>query len=558
MYIFPIFLFFLFMFIFYDKFIQRKHQLLINYPVIGRMRYLFEELREPFRQYFANENFYESRDKVDWVYNASHNKTNYTSFSPQQPASRPRFMLIHSNAPYNMNEIDKNISITFGKNREIPYVSKSIIGRSAMSDGSISPEGTWAFTKGSLEGNFPINTGEGSLTTNFFITHKAYNTDYMEIKKISSFDLMVYRLLSKISNTNSALNSLKDHTLLKEENETYLFDLDKEHFYRPNWNAPLEKFPKTVPLDMPDITFQMSSGLFGVRDKKGEFDPIRYQKVMSFCKMTEIKLAQGAKQTGGKLTASKVTHAIAYYRGIEAGKAVSSPNRFPYANSITELFDFIAKLQTLSQKPVGIKIVISDKNSIKPFAKEMQRRKEQNIKGIPDFITIDGGDGGSATAPLALMERVGLHIKDAIMMTQEVLKHYKVREEIKLIASSKILTPDDAIIALALGADFINIARGFMMSAGCIRARMCSGAGSHKCPIGLATQDKSLRSAYLVYKNALNVASYHNNMIAEIQIILAVMGIKNVNDLSPKHLYFIDKDGRIYDDVHRYFQEKFV
>ena len=557
MYFFPFLLLLLFLFIFYDKFIQRKHQLLINYPVIGRMRYLFEELREPFRQYFADENFYESRDKVDWVYNASNNKSNYTSFSPKQPASRPRFMLIHSNSPYNMDEIDKDISITFGEKRENPYISQSIIGRSAMSDGSISPEGTWAFTKGAFNGNFPINTGEGSLTSNFFITHKSYNDSYMEIKKVCKFDLMVYRLLSKISNTNSALDSLKDHTLKKEESETFLFDLERNHFYRPNWNAPLENFPKKVPSDMPDITFQMSSGLFGVRDEEGKFDEMRYKKVMAFCKMTEIKLAQGAKQTGGKLTPNKVTHAIAYYRGIKAGEGVNSPNRFPYASTINELFNFIAKLQELSKKPVGIKIVISNRQSIEPYAKEIKRRKENNIKGIPDFITIDGGDGGSATAPLALMERIGLHIKDAILMTQEVLHHYKVREEVKLIASSKILTPDDAIIALALGADFINIARGFMMSAGCIRARMCSGAGSHKCPIGLATQDKSLRSAYLVYKNALAVTSYHNNLIAEIKMILAVMGIKNVNDLSKEHLYFIDKNGRIYEDVHRYFQEKF-
>jgi len=143
-------------------------------------------------------------------------------------------------------------------------------------------------------------------------------------------------------------------------------------------------------------------------------------------------------------------------------------------------------------------------------------------------------------------------------MTQEVLNSYSVRDEVKLIASSKILTPDDAIIALALGADFINIARGFMMSAGCIRARMCSGAGSHKCPVGLATQDKKLRSAYLVYKNVLAIYSYHKNLILEIKMILAVMGVKNINELSKQNIYFIDKDGRIYEDVHRYFQEKFV
>ncbi len=120
--------------------------------------------------------------------------------------------------------------------------------------------------------------------------------------------------------------------------------MDNHHFYRPNWDAPLEAFPTEVPEDMPDIIFQISSGLYGARDKEGKFNPERYQKVMKFCRMTEIKIAQGAKQTGGKLTGSKVTPAIAYYRNVEPYKDVFSPNRFPYANTIEELFDFIGEV----------------------------------------------------------------------------------------------------------------------------------------------------------------------------------------------------------------------
>ena len=203
-----------------------------------------------------------------------------------------------------------------------------------------------------------------------------------------------------------------------------------------------------------------------------------------------------------------------------------------------------------------MKIVISSRKSIEEFAIEMKRRKDNNLAGIPDFITVDGGDGGSATAPLFLMDRVGFHIKDAIHITNEVLKEYGLRDEIKLIAASKILTPDDVVIALALGADFIYIARGFMMSAGCIRARMCSGNGSHNCPVGLATANKNLRRSYLVMKHTKKITQYHKNLLKGVKTVLAVMGLKDATLLKEEHLTFVDKNGFIYTDINRYLDNK--
>jgi glutamate synthase domain-containing protein 2 len=541
---------------FYDKFVQREHQLLINYPFIGRFRYFFEVIREPFRQYFGDEDFYESKDKVDWVYDAAHDHTGYASFSPTQPQPNPKFLIKHSNVPLNDNEVDQEFSVVFGKDKKYPFKTTSIIGRSAMSDGAISPEGTRSFAKGAFDGKFPINTGEGSLTTNFFFTHKNKSYDYLQVVNLSSIDKKLFKFLDKFLNRYNAIKYFRNKLLDPKEADTYIFDYDSCSFFRPNWDAPLESFPKTVPEDMPDIIFQMSSGLYGVRDKDGNFDPVRYKKTMSFCKMTEIKLAQGAKQTGGKLAGSKVTDSIAYFRGVTPHEPLMSPNRFPYATSVNELFDFIAQLQELSNKPVGIKIVISGANSIEPYAIEIKRRKEQNIAGVPDFINIDGGDGGSATAPLFLMDRVGFHIKDAIYIVDNTLKHYGVRDDIKLIAGSKILTPDDVIIVMALGADFVNIGRAFMMSAGCIRARMCSGHGSHQCPVGLATSNPKLREAYLVYKNSDQVAKYHKNLIAGIKTILAVMGLKNISQLTNEHITFIDKNGFIHNNINRYLDKK--
>ena len=541
----------------HDKYIQREHQLLVNYPIIGRLRYFFEEVREPFRQYFGDENFYESKDKLDWVYKASRDVPNYTSFSPSQPLAKPKFMIKHSNIVLNDDEIEDDFEVTFGEKREKPFIAKSIIARSAMSDGSISPEGTRAFVRGSFIGKFPINSGEGGVTSNFFTTHKDYDESYMKIVKGDALSKKIKNMVRFFFNDVIATEVYRKLVFKKDlEAETYILDKEKEQFYRPNWDAPLEAFPKEIPLDMPDVIFQISSGLYGARDKNGKFDEERYKKVMSFCRMTEIKLAQGAKQTGGKLSGHKVTPAIAYYRNVEAYKDLFSPNRFPFANSIEELFDFIGKLQELSQKPVGIKIVISSKENIEPYAKEIKRRVDLGIKGYPDFITLDSGSGGSATAPLEMMERVGLNIRDSVYLVNKVLIDYNIRHRLKIVAAGKILTPDDIIIVKSLGADFLQIARGFMMSAGCIRARYCSGTTGRECPVGLATQDKSKRRKYFVVKHASYIANYHKNLLKNVKGLLAIMGLKNIKQLNKSRLFFIDKDLRVHDNIDEVFQRK--
>ncbi|WP_428025171.1 glutamate synthase-related protein [Arcobacter sp.] len=541
----------------HDKYVQRDHQLLVNYPIIGRLRYLFEEAREPFRQYFGDEKFYESKDKLDWVNKACRDLPNYASFSPSQPLPYPKFMIRHANIVLNDNEVDDKFEVTFGPKRKKPYTSKSIIGRSAMSDGSISPEGTRAFAKGALEGNFPINSGEGGVTSNFFVTHQDYKAGYMKVVEGNFIKKKIKDIVQFFFNGAVAADVYRKLVFGKDpEAETYIFDLQSKLFHRVNWDAPLECFPDEVPSDIPDIIFQISSGLYGARDKNGKFDPLRYKKVMKFCRMTEIKIAQGAKQTGGKLAAHKVTPAIAYYRNVEAYKDVFSPNRFPFASSIEELFDFIGELQEISEKPVGVKIVISDMENIEPYAKEIKRRIDNNIPGYPDFISIDGGSGGSATAPIEMMERVGLDIKDSIYLVDKVLREFGVRDSIKLVASGKVLTPDDVIIIMSLGADFIQIARGFMMSAGCIRARYCSGTTKHDCPVGLATQNKAKRKKYFVHKHAKKVANYHKNLLKSVKGLLAIMGLKSVEQLNKHRIMFVDKDAKVYDNMDDVFKRK--
>ncbi len=541
----------------YDKYVQRKHQLLINYPVIGRMRYLFEALREPMRQYFAEETFYESRDKVDWVYKAAKDVPNYKSFSVAQPFSGSRFVLKHSSHVLNDDEVSDDFSVTFGKNREIPFVAPSPIIRSAMSDGALSPEAVRAFSLGATLSKFTVNTGEGGLTSNHLYTHKPdlKNCDYLETVESRPHAELAFKIVAFFFNRSLAIKAYRKLLLNKKTENTYIYDPVTHILFRINWNAPLQSFPKEVPSDIPDMIFQMSSGLYGVRDAEGDFNPERYQKVMKFCKMTEIKIAQGAKQTGGKLAGAKVNADIAYYRGVEEGKDLFSPNRFPYAHTDEELLDFISQLQELSKKPVGLKIVISDAHANDNLLKEMVKRKTAG-KSIPDFITVDSGEGGSATAPLELMESVGLTTANALFVLDSALKKHNLRDDIKIILSGKILTPDDVAIMLALGADGVGIARGFMMSGGCIRARMCSGFGSHVCPVGMATQDPKKRASYLVVKQAHEIANYHKNLIHGIKTVLAVMGNKSINELNRSQLTYKNQSGEIFFNIDKYFHHK--
>ena len=541
----------------HDRYIQRKRALLINYPVIGRFRYLFEALREPLRQYFAEENVYDSKDKVDWVYKAAKDLPNYQSFSVTQPFNQARFIIKHANSVLNEDEVDEDTSVVFGEKRKYPFVSKTPIIRSAMSDGALSPEAVRAFSLGARESDLTVNTGEGSLTSNHLFTLKpdVHKDKYLEIVPSNFFAEFIFKIGDILFNRKIALKWYRAILLKTDTKNTYIYDTDSHVLFRVNWDAPLEVFPTEIPKGVPNLIFQMSSGLYGVRDKEGKFDPLKYQKVMRFCRMTEIKIAQGAKQTGGKLAGAKVTPDIAYYRGVEVGKDVFSPNRFPYANTIDELLDFVQNLQELSQKPVGFKIVISDAEETQELVDKIAQRKQQG-KSIPDFISVDSGEGGSATAPLELMESVGLNTNNALYVLDTLLKEAGLRQDIRIIASGKILTPDDAIITLCMGADAIGIARGFMMSGGCIRAKMCSGFGSHVCPVGLATQDPKKRASYLVVKQGHKIANYHKNLIKSMKVVLAVMGKKSFKELDKSCLTFKNRNGEVFFDVDVYFRSK--
>ncbi|OYZ58189.1 MAG: FMN-binding glutamate synthase family protein, partial [Sulfuricurvum sp. 24-42-5] len=200
----PVLLFMLFV---HDRYVQRRHQLLIHYPIIGRMRYVFEALREPMRQYFASEAFYDSRDKIEWVYKAAKNVPNFMSFSLTQPFNNSRFIVKHSSHVLNESEVNQDLGITFGPTRTKPFKTKTPIIRSAMSDGAISPEGIRAFALGSTMGHFPVNTGEGGLTSNFFYTHRpdVAHMEYLEVVKGTWFAELAFKISAFCFNRGIAI-----------------------------------------------------------------------------------------------------------------------------------------------------------------------------------------------------------------------------------------------------------------------------------------------------------------------------------------------------------------
>ncbi|TET89404.1 MAG: FMN-binding glutamate synthase family protein, partial [Sulfurovum sp.] len=430
----------------YDRFIQRENQLLINYPLVGRLRYLFYLMRDPMRQYFGDETFYDSFEKLGWINKVAAKKNPYLSFSPTKPYGNQKTLFKHANFVNELDEVQNSFTVLFGSSRKHPFEAKSIIGRSAMSDGAISPEGTRAFSKGAFLGGFPINTGEGGLTSNFLYTlrYKECNSAYLEVREGTWFAKSIYKTMKVVTNKEVAGRVYRKMVVRQKDRGTFIFDREKMFYFRIDWTKALDLFPHNVPEGVPDITFQMGSGLYGVRDHAGHFDEERYAKVMRFCRMTEVKLAQGAKQTGGKLLAIKVSDDIAYYRSIPAHKDLISPNRFPYATDMDTFFDFIGHLQKLSDKPVGFKIVISTKEDFELYAKALKERVDSG-KNIVDFITIDGGDGGSATAPLEMMSKIGLPIREALVVVNDVLNEYGLREDLKIIAAEKVLTPDDVV-----------------------------------------------------------------------------------------------------------------
>jgi glutamate synthase domain-containing protein 2 len=445
---------------------QKKHTVLRNFPVVGHVRYWFEELGEYFRQYF----FAGDRDEMPfnrstrgWIYRLAKDEGGIIGFGSTYDLHAPG-ALIFVNAAFPVLESDRlpTPPLTIGEGYcDMPFVAKSIVNVSGMSFGAISEPAVRALSRGAATAGCWMDTGEGGLSP---------------------------------------------------------FHLEGGC----------------------DVIMQVGTAKYGVRDQDGNLDPAKLREVAAHenVRAFEIKLSQGAKPgKGGVLPGAKVTPLIAQIRGIPAGKDSISPNRHPEIADMDSLLDHIASMRDIVKKPVGIKTAIGGRW----FAEELAERiLARGLDYAPDFLVIDGGEGGSGAAPQALADHVGMSIDEALPRVADALLAADLKGRIRLVASGKLVTSARAAWALCCGADFVNTARGFMFSLGCIQALRCH---TNTCPTGVTSHNPRLQRGLVVEDKATRVANYALNMNKEIDMIAHSCGVQQARELTRRHVRIAQPSG---------------
>lgn len=290
-----------------------------------------------------------------------------------------------------------------------------------------------------------------------------------------------------------------------------------------------------------DVIFQIGTAKYGVRTEDGELSDEKLKAVAAHpqVKMFELKLSQGAKPgKGGILPAEKVSEEIAKIRGIRPHEASISPNRHPEIDSIEDLCAMIQRLRDVTGKPVGIKFVVGAYGWLLSYFEHIAKGHPNDA---PDFITVDSGDGGTGAAPMPLMDNVGLTIRESLPMVVDMRNQFGLEDRIRIVASGKMVTPGDVAWALATGADFVNSARGFMFSIGCIQAMKCN---TNRCPTGVTTHDKRLQRGLVPEEKAHKVANFVDNMRTEVGTIAHSCGVHSPRGLKRHHVRLVCPDGR--------------
>ena len=438
-----------------------------NYPVIGRLRHIFTELGEFFRQYFFamdREEMPFNRAQRDWIYEAAGGESTNVAFGSTRnldPVGTPIF--VNCAWPTLEEDAVEAMPLRIGEGAaRMPYDAPSMFNISGMSYGAISVPAVRALSNGAKMAGCWMNTGEGGLSP--------------------------YHLEGGC-----------------------------------------------------DIVFQIGTAKYGVRDKAGNLNDDKLREVAAHeqVRMIEIKLSQGAKPgKGGILPAAKVNEEIARIRGIEPHTDSISPNRHVDIGSNAELLDMIAHVRDITGKPVGIKTVIGAYGWLEDLFAEINRR---GAASAPDFVTVDGGDGGTGAAPMALIDNVGLTLREALPMLVDLRDAAGLTERIRIIASGKLVTPAEVAWAFCAGADFINSARGFMFALGCIQAMRCD---KNTCPTGITTHDPSLQRGLDPTDKAVRVAHFVKQMRKEVGIIAHSCGVPEPRRLKRYHVRLVCADGR--------------
>jgi glutamate synthase domain-containing protein 2 len=281
-----------------------------------------------------------------------------------------------------------------------------------------------------------------------------------------------------------------------------------------------------------DLVWEIGSGYFGCRNPDGSFSESMFTEnaLAENVKMIELKLSQGAKPGhGGVLPGAKVTPEIAEARGVMVGEDCVSPARHSAFDSPITMLQFIARLRALSGgKPIGFKLAIGHPWEFFALCKAMQ---QTGI--VPDFIVVDGGEGGTGAAPLEFTDHVGAPLREGLLLVHNTLVGLNLRDQIKIGASGKVITAFDVARTMALGADWCNAARGFMFSLGCIQAQVCH---TGKCPTGVTTQDPQRQRALDVPDKSERVFQFHRNTLHALQELVAAAGLQHPSEIGPEHI----------------------
>jgi glutamate synthase domain-containing protein 2 len=452
-------------FLFVRDITQKKHSVLRNYPVVGRLRYFFEQLGEYFRQYF----FAGDRDEMPfnratrgWVYRLAKNEPGVIGFGSTYDLHQPG-ALIFVNHPFPVLEEERlpmpSLVLGEGYARE-PFEARSAVNISGMSFGAISAPAVRSLSKGAALAGCWLDTGEGGLSP--------------------------YHLEGGC-----------------------------------------------------DVIMQIGTAKYGVRDAQGNLANERLLELARVVKAFEIKLSQGAKPgKGGVLPGKKVTAEIAHIRGIPEGRDSISPNRHHDIANMAELCEKIAWLRDLTGRPIGVKTAVGGWRFMNELADIVHRR---GLEFAPDFLVIDGGEGGSGAAPQALADHMGLSIQEALPRVVDSLIETGLRQRVRVVASGKLVTSARAAWALCVGADFVNTARGFMFALGCIQALRCH---TNTCPTGVTTHNKRLQRALVVEEKYLRVANYANNLNREIDMIAHSCGVRHARELRREHVRIVQGNGQ--------------
>ncbi|MDD9953649.1 MAG: FMN-binding glutamate synthase family protein [Candidatus Woesearchaeota archaeon] len=291
-------------------------------------------------------------------------------------------------------------------------------------------------------------------------------------------------------------------------------------------------YPKYHMMEDCDLIFQMGTAKFGVRNNDGTLNDKKLKALAKKpqIKMIEIKFSQGAKPgKGGLLPKEKITAEIAELRGVPMGEDVISPPHHKECTDAKSTVAFIKHVQDVAQLPVGIKMCFGREDEFRALIKEMKKQKV-----FPDYITIDGAEGGTGAAPKSFMDESGLPIFKSLPIVNRILKEEKVRNKLKLMCAGKLINPGKQMTALALGADAIYTARGFMLALGCIQALQCN---KNTCPVGITTHDPHFQKGLVIKDKAVRVANYVKNLEHDFEEMLASMGCASVKDLSPENVY---------------------